>query len=86
MQNGKKIKETREKIKEVIADALDKDASLVKEAFLLRDELKVDSFGLAELAFAIKEKLGIEVPIEDVNNIKTVADLIDYIVSKTKEE
>ena len=82
MQDKEKPVDIEQKVKEAVAEALNIKFSSIKDDSNLAEDLGVDSFGVVEIAFAIKEKLGIEIPPEDTNDIKTVRNLIDYIISK----
>jgi acyl carrier protein len=57
--------------------------SLVPEANLL-DDLGADSLDVVELVMAIEEEFGIEVPDEDAENIRTVADITSYIEARVE--
>ena len=72
-------------VKKTLADSLNIDISKIKPGTLLIEDLGIDSFGFAELSFAVQEKFDFEIPIEDAKNIKTVKDLIDYVRSKMKK-
>ncbi len=52
--------------------------TLVSEANLL-DDLGADSLDVVELVMAIEEEFGIEVPDEDVENIRTIGDIVSYL-------
>ena len=52
--------------------------SLVPEANLL-DDLGADSLDVVELVMALEEEFGIEVPDADVENIRTIGDIVTYI-------
>jgi acyl carrier protein len=56
---------------------------LVPEASLL-DDLGADSLDVVELVMALEEAFGIQVPDEDVENIRTVGDIVEYISVNTK--
>ncbi len=51
---------------------------LVPEANLL-DDLGADSLDVVELAMALEDEFGLQVPDEDLENIRTVQDIVDYI-------
>jgi acyl carrier protein len=51
---------------------------LVPEANLI-DDLGADSLDVVELAMAVEEEFGLEVPDDDLENIRTVKDIVDYI-------
>jgi acyl carrier protein len=55
--------------------------SLVPEANLL-DDLGADSLDVVELVMALEEEFGIEVPDEDVENIRTIADIVSYVSAR----
>ena len=57
--------------------------SLVPEANLL-DDLGADSLDVVELVMALEEEFGIEVPDEDVENIRTIGDIVRYVGSKVE--
>lgn len=52
--------------------------SLVPEASLL-DDLGADSLDVVELVMALEEEFSIQVPDEDVENIRTIADVVEYV-------
>jgi acyl carrier protein len=58
-------------------------ADLVPEADLL-DDLGADSLDVVELAMALEEEFSLEVPDEDLENIRTVRDIIEYV--RTRKE
>ena len=53
-------------------------ASFGSELNLL-DDLGADSLDVVELVMAIEEEFGIEVPDEDVENIRTLGDIVAYL-------
>ncbi len=68
-----------EKVRSVIADQLDVDASRVTlETEFIRD-LGMDSLDVVELIMALEEKFGIEIPDEQVEKIVNVGDVVKYI-------
>ncbi len=58
-------------------------ADLVPEASLL-DDLGADSLAVVELVMALEEEFGIEVPDDDVENIRTIQDIVQYVESKAE--
>ncbi|MDZ7831574.1 MAG: acyl carrier protein [Desulfobacterales bacterium] len=72
-----------DKVKKLIAEKLDVDASeVVPEAFLI-DDLGADSLAIVELIMTMEEEFDIEVPDEDAEQLATVKDAINYIIEKT---
>lgn len=70
-----------EKIAEIIADQLGIDAADVKAESNFSDDLNADSLDLFELVMALEEEYGVEIPSEDLPNLATVQDVMDYIES-----
>ena len=52
--------------------------ALAPEASLL-DDLGADSLDVVELVMALEEEFGIEVPDDDVENIRTIGDIVAYL-------
>ena len=70
------------KVNTIIGERLGVDgASLVPEANLL-DDLGADSLDVVELVMALEEEFGIEVPDEDVEGIRTIGDIVQYVGSR----
>ena len=75
-----------EKISEIIAEVLNIDASEVDLTSDFKDDLDADSLNLFELVMAIESEYDVEVPSEDLEDIKTVGDMIEYLKSKGIED
>jgi acyl carrier protein len=70
------------RIREIVAGQLGVDADqIVPEASIL-DDLGADSLDVVELVMALEEEFAIEVPDDDVDAIRTVADVESYIASR----
>jgi acyl carrier protein len=72
------------RVHSIVTDQLgvDKD-SLSPEANLL-DDLGADSLDVVELVMALEEEFSIEVPDDDVENIRTVGDIVQYIEARAE--
>ena len=68
-----------EKVKEIVADSLGAEISTLTEASSFKDDLGADSLDLFEVVMAFEEEFDVEIPSEDLENIDTVGDLINYI-------
>lgn len=68
-----------EEVKEVIVEALGVDEDKVVLEASLSDDLGIDSLDAVELGMAIEDNLGVAIADEDLPNIKTVQDLVDYV-------
>ena len=75
-----------EKVKEVIEEELNLDGVEITEKTSFKDDLNADSLDLFELVMALEDKFGIEIPSEDLEQLLTVGDVMDYLKGKGIEE
>lgn len=71
-----------EKVREVIAEQLNVEASTITEDTRFKEDLGADSLDLFEVVMALEDKYGIEIPQEDLENITTVGSVIEYLKEK----
>ncbi len=69
-------------VKQILADQLDLDMAEIKNMALLTDDLGIDSFSSIEIVYDLEDKFGIEIPEKDLADVKTVDDIVTYIVSR----
>ena len=67
-----------EKVRKIICDQFDLEEDDVTPETLLEDDLEADSLDLVDLVMSFEDEFQIEVPDEDVENIKTVGDIVKY--------
>ncbi len=75
---------TFEKITEILAEQLDADKDAMTVDTKIADDLGADSLDLVDLLMSVEDEFGIEIPDEDVENIQTIGDIVDYIDKKAK--
>ncbi|MCC8167775.1 MAG: acyl carrier protein [Clostridiales bacterium] len=75
-----------EKIKEIMVEQLNVDADAVVPEAKFKEDLEADSLDLFEMVMALEEEYGVEIPSEDLENIETVQDIMDYLKDKGIEE
>jgi acyl carrier protein len=63
-------------------ETLSVEASKVVPEANFADDLDADSLDVVELVMALEEEFGIEVPEDDLAEVKTVGQAFDVIVSK----
>jgi len=68
-----------EKIKAIMMDQLNIEENDISEDTSFKDDLGLDSLDLFELAMAMEEEFGVEIPQEDLENIVTVGDAVEYL-------
>jgi acyl carrier protein len=76
-----------ELIRDRLADILEIDPSTITEGASFSDDLDADSLALIELVEALEEELGersvgFRIDDEDLEDLKTVRDAVDYVVAK----
>ncbi|PYC73876.1 acyl carrier protein [Streptomyces tateyamensis] len=47
------------------------------------DDLDVDSLSMVEVVVAAEERFDVKIPDDEVKNLKTVGDAVDYIVANS---
>ena len=70
-----------EKVKEIVAESLNVEESTLSETTSFKEDLGADSLDLFELVMAFEEAFEIEIPSEDLEEIKTVGDVVSYVES-----
>ncbi len=68
-----------ERIKEILADQLDSDIDAMSMESDIANDLGADSLDVVELLMAIEDEFEVEIPDEEIENIKTIGDLVRYI-------
>lgn len=68
-----------EKIKEMLAAQLDIEEDKISMESSIVDDLGADSLDVVDLIMSLEEEFDIEIPDEEIENIKQVGDLVKYI-------
>ena len=68
-----------QKVKVIVADQLGVDLAELRADASILDDLGADSLDVVEMVMSLEEAFDIEVPDEDVEEMRTVADLERYI-------
>jgi acyl carrier protein len=79
--------EVFELIRDRLADILEIDPGNIAESASFTDDLDADSLALIELVEALEDELGersvgFRIDDEDLDDLKTVRDAVDYVVAK----
>lgn len=77
-------------VRDRLADILEIDPAGISEGQAFVDDLDADSLALIELVEALEEALGDRVPgfridDEDLEDLKTVRDAVDYVVRRVDQ-
>lgn len=68
-----------EKMKEILAEQLGCDADMITEEASFKDDLGADSLDLLEVIMALEDEYGIEMNTEDLSDLNTVGDVMNYL-------
>ena len=75
-----------EKMKEMLAEQLNCEASTITPETSFKDDLGADSLDLYELVMALEEEYGCEIPADDVAAMATVEDVVNYLKNNGIED
>ena len=80
-------KEVFELIRDQLADILEIDPSKITESASFGEDLDADSLALIELVEALEDELGertvgFRIEDEDLEDLRTVRDAVDYVLAK----
>jgi acyl carrier protein len=73
------FKMTFDKIKELIVDQLDVEEDKVTMDANIQDDLGADSLDIVDLVMSVEDAFEVKIEDEDVENIKTVGDIVNFI-------
>ena len=71
-----------EKVKAILAEQFDVEEDKVTADTDLQEDLGADSLDVVDLLMSIEDEFGVEVPDEEIENIKTVGALVSYIEAR----
>lgn len=72
----------REGLAEILEEIADVKPEDVQDEKSFADDLEVDSLSMVEVVMAAQEKFGVEIPDDDVQQLRTVGDAVNYIEKK----
>ena len=75
-----------EKMKEIIAEQLGVEEDEITMDTSFNEDLGADSLDLFELTMALEEEYDTEIPAEELADIETVGDVIEYLREKGIDE
>ena len=71
-----------EKIIKLLMEQLDLEESEINRDKSFADDFEMDSLDMVEMLVDLEKETGINIPNEDMNKIKTVGELVDYLEAK----
>ena len=76
-----------EEVLEGLADIVEEVAGVAKDDVTVDksfvDDLDIDSLSMVEIAVQAEDKFGVKIPDDELANLKTVGDAVDYITKNT---
>ena len=68
-----------DKLKELVVDQLGVEEDEVTMEASMQDDLGADSLDLVDLVMSVEDEFGVKVADEDLENIQTGGDIVNYI-------
>ncbi len=68
-----------EKVKKILAEQFDVEEEKIGPDTSIINDLGADSLDVVDLLMSIEDEFEVEVPDDEIENIKTVEDLVKYI-------
>ena len=70
-----------EKLRDILAQQLDVEPSDITLETDIANDLGADSLDVVELAMAVEDEFGVEIPDEEIEGLKTVGSVVEFIQS-----
>lgn len=71
-----------DKIKAIIAEILELEEDTINNEASIIDDLGADSIAVMEIVMELEEEFGVEVPTDDILELKTLNDIVSYVEKK----
>ncbi|HJC71506.1 MAG TPA: acyl carrier protein [Candidatus Ruthenibacterium merdavium] len=72
-----------ERVRAIMSNQLDVDEDRITMESDIAEDFDADSLDLVDLVMSLEDEFGIEVPDEQVENFRTVGDVVRYIEDNT---
>lgn len=73
-----------EKVKAILSEQFDVEEDKITPETRLIEELGADSLDVVDLLMSIEDEFEIEVPDEEIENMKNVEDVVSYIKNNSR--
>ena len=73
-----------QKVKEILAEQLGVDVNKVTLQTNVATDLGADSLDLVEILMSLEDEFGVSIPDEEIAEIKTVKQIVDFINANKK--
>ncbi len=68
-----------EKVRSILAELLSIDENTITMDSLIIDNLGADSLDLVDAVVTLNDEFGVEVPDDEIENLRSVGDVVRYI-------
>ncbi len=68
-----------EKIRDILSEQLDAEKETITMETKIEEDLSADSLDVVELLMSIEDEFGVEIPDEEIEKLRTVGDVVNYI-------
>lgn len=72
-----------EKLTEILADQLDRPQDSMSMETSIAEDLGADSLDVVEMLMAVEDEFDVEIPDEEVEGLRTIGDVVNYIQAHT---
>ena len=72
-----------EKVAAILAEQLDAEEDAITLDTSLVDDLGADSLDVVDLVMTLEDEFDMEIPDEDITEVRTVGDLVNYLDDHT---
>lgn len=76
--------EIEEKVREFLIDDLEIDEEKIAADAQLKEDLGIDSLDFVDIVVIVEKKFGFKIKPEEMANVKTLSQFVDYIEEKVK--
>jgi acyl carrier protein len=76
--------EIEEKVREFLIDDLEIDEEKIAADAQLKEDLGIDSLDFVDIVVIVEKKFGFKIKPEEMANVKTLSQFVDYIEVKVK--
>jgi acyl carrier protein len=74
-----------ERVRDHLSAELSVDGSAIRDDTRFKEDLNADSLHLVELMVELEDDYGIRIPDDEAARIKTVGQVVDFVVSRAPE-
>lgn len=71
-----------EKVKKILSEQFDVDEDSITQETKIEEDLGADSLDVVDLLMSIEDEFEIEIPDEDIEGVKTVGEMEQYIKNR----